>query len=43
VDVEDEGGTRDDWTAGGVLDAAAGVSALIAWFAILSTERYPRG
>lgn len=32
-----------DLGAGGVLGAVAGVVALIAWFAILFTGRYPRG
>jgi hypothetical protein len=32
-----------DWGAGGVLGAVAGVVAVIAWFAILFTGRYPTG
>lgn len=32
-----------DWTGGGVLGAMAAVCALIAWFAILATGRYPEG
>lgn len=31
------------WGSGGVLGAAAGVAALIGWFAILFTGRYPEG
>lgn len=39
-----EGITQHDWLAGGgVLGAVACVSALIAWFAILFTGRYPEG
>ena len=37
-------GSRTGWTSGGgVLGAAACVAALIAWFAILFTGRYPEG
>ena len=36
-------GSRLDWTGGGVLGAMAAVCALIAWFAILATGRYPEG
>src|SRR5689334_16246338 len=32
-----------DWGAGGVLGAVAAIVALIAWFAILFTGRYPEG
>jgi hypothetical protein len=32
-----------EWTGGGVLGGVAGVCALIAWFAILFTGRYPEG
>jgi uncharacterized protein DUF4389 len=36
--------TRAEWGAGtGVLGAVASVVAVIAWFAILFTGRYPRG
>jgi hypothetical protein len=38
-----ENGTRYEWGAGGVLGAVAGVVALIAWFAILFTGKYPEG
>jgi hypothetical protein len=39
-----ETGVRYDWGAGGgVLGAVAGVSALIAWFAIVFTTRHPEG
>lgn len=34
---------RTEWTAGGALGAVAAVAALIAWFAILFTGRYPEG
>ncbi|HEU0016258.1 MAG TPA: DUF4389 domain-containing protein [Longimicrobium sp.] len=34
---------RLEWTGGGVLGAVAAVCALIAWFAILFTGRYPEG
>ena len=34
---------RYDWAAAGVLGAAAAVAALIGWFAILFTGKYPRG
>ncbi|HEU0013849.1 MAG TPA: DUF4389 domain-containing protein [Longimicrobium sp.] len=36
-------GDRLEWTGGGVLGAVAAVCALIAWFAILFTGRYPDG
>ena len=36
-------GQRVEWTGGGVLGAVAAVCALIAWFAILATGRYPEG
>jgi hypothetical protein len=36
-------GAGPGWGSGGVLGAAAGVSALIAWFAILFTGTYPEG
>lgn len=32
-----------EWTSAGVLGAVAGVCALIAWFSILATGRYPDG
>ena len=32
-----------DWSGGGVLGVVAGVSALIAWFAILFTRHHPEG
>jgi hypothetical protein len=35
--------SRLDWGAGGVLGAVAAIVALIAWFAILFTGRYPEG
>jgi hypothetical protein len=39
-----DNGPRSDWfSGGGVLGAAAGVCALIAWFAILFTGKYPDG
>ncbi len=38
-----ESGMRYEWGAGGVLGAVAVVVALIAWFAILFTGRYPEG
>jgi hypothetical protein len=38
-----EGNRGLEWTGGGVLGAVAGVCALIAWFAILFTGRYPDG
>jgi hypothetical protein len=36
-------GARTGWGGGGVLGAAAAVAALIGWFAILFTGRYPEG
>lgn len=36
-------GGRYEWSGGGVLGAAAAIVALIAWFAILFTGRYPQG
>ena len=36
-------GSRLNLAGGGVLGAVAGVCALIAWFAILATGRYPEG
>jgi uncharacterized protein DUF4389 len=40
----DGGVTKHDWSAGaGALGAVAAVCALIAWFAILFTGRYPEG
>ncbi|HEX7243448.1 MAG TPA: DUF4389 domain-containing protein [Longimicrobiaceae bacterium] len=38
-----EGGRQLEWTGGGLLGAAAAVCAVIAWFAILFTGRYPTG
>lgn len=38
-----EGTPRAEWTGGGALGAAAGLSAVIAWFALLATGRYPAG
>lgn len=38
-----EGNGGFQWTGGGVLGAVAAVCALIAWFAILFTGRYPDG
>lgn len=35
--------SRLDWGAGGVLGAVAAIVALIAWFTILFTGRYPEG
>jgi hypothetical protein len=37
------GGLRYEWGAGGVFGALAAAAALIAWFAILFTGRYPQG
>jgi len=39
----DEAGPRMEWAGGGVLGTVAAVCALIAWFAILATGRYPEG
>jgi hypothetical protein len=39
----DTGGGYDWGAGGGVLGVAAGVAALVAWFAILVTGRHPRG
>ena len=38
-----EGNPNLEWTGAGVLGAVAAVCALIAWFAILFTGRYPEG
>jgi hypothetical protein len=38
----DDGG-KYDWSGGGVLGAVAAIVALIAWFAIVFTGRYPKG
>jgi hypothetical protein len=38
-----DGSRNLEWTGGGVLGAMAAVCALIAWFAILTTGRYPGG
>jgi hypothetical protein len=38
-----ESGTRYEWGGGGLLGAVAAVAAVIAWFAILFTGRYPQG
>jgi Domain of unknown function (DUF4389) len=38
-----EGNRQLEWTGGGVLGAVAAVCAVIAWFAILATGRYPEG
>jgi hypothetical protein len=38
-----DNGTRYDWGAAGVLGAVAAAVALIAWFAILFTGKYPEG
>lgn len=38
-----EGDPSLDLGAGGVLGAVAAVVALIAWFAVVATGRYPRG
>jgi len=39
----DDGKTKYEYGTGGVLGAVAAVCAVIAWFAILFTGRYPRG
>ena len=39
----ERGGLRYEWGAGGLFGALAAGAALIAWFAILFTGRYPRG
>lgn len=39
----ESGGLRYEWGAGGLFGALAAGAALIAWFAILFTGRYPRG
>ena len=41
--VGPEGNRNLEWTGAGVLGAVAAVCALIAWFAILFTGRYPDG
>ena len=41
--VGPEGSRNVEWTGAGVLGAVAAVCALIAWFAILFTGRYPDG
>jgi hypothetical protein len=39
----ESGGLRYEWGAGGLFGALAAGAALIAWFAILFTGRYPQG
>lgn len=41
--LDGDRGWNLEWTGGGVLGAVAAVCALIAWFAILATGRYPDG
>jgi len=41
--AESNTGPRYEWSTGGVFGALAAVAALIAWFAILFTGRYPEG
>ena len=38
-----DGDPNFDWGAGGVLGAVAAIAALIAWFAVVATGKYPRG
>lgn len=41
--VSSEGNLTYDWGGGGALGAVAAIVALIAWFSIVATGRYPRG